>query len=255
MHELITIAFSHYCEKARWALDRNRVPYREHKYLPMVHRAAAKRALEGTGAGKADGASTRYSTPILLGEPAPLADSSDIVRWAEPALYELEEADALDRWFSEDLGPHTRRVVYWFCFEDPRLLAWLAERNVSVPQSLLMKAAVPLGAARLMRRAMKVDRDGFERSLSKVRGIADEVGERLSDGRPYLAGDRFSAADLSFAAMMSPAICPPPSMYGAVLPPLSKLPPQARELAEEMRAHPAGRFAMRMFEEQRWAQA
>lgn len=255
MHELITIAFSHYCEKARWALDRNRIPYRERKYLPMLHRPAVKRALAGTGAGKADRSSSRYSTPILLGEPTPLTDSTDIVRWAEPALYEVDEAEALDRWFSDELGPHTRRVVYWFCFEEPRVLVWLAERNVGLAQTMLMRVAVPLGAARTMRRAMRVSRDGYERSLTKVQRIADEVGERLSDGRPFLAGDRFSAADLSFASMLSPVLAPPPSMYGAVFPPLSELPAQARELAERMRAHPAGAFAMRVFEEERWATA
>jgi len=35
-HRLITLAFSHYNEKARWALDRYAVPYREEPHMPFV---------------------------------------------------------------------------------------------------------------------------------------------------------------------------------------------------------------------------
>ncbi|HET6281472.1 MAG TPA: glutathione S-transferase N-terminal domain-containing protein, partial [Polyangia bacterium] len=34
---LITIPISHYCEKARWALDRAGAAYVERKYLPVAH--------------------------------------------------------------------------------------------------------------------------------------------------------------------------------------------------------------------------
>ena len=35
MIRLITIRFSHYCEKARWALDRGRIAYEERSHLPL----------------------------------------------------------------------------------------------------------------------------------------------------------------------------------------------------------------------------
>jgi glutathione S-transferase len=41
---LITIPISHYCEKARWALDRAQLPYREERHVQVVHRIAARRA-------------------------------------------------------------------------------------------------------------------------------------------------------------------------------------------------------------------
>src|ERR1035437_1750966 len=44
----------------------------------------------------------------------------------------------------------------------------------------------------------------------------DSVAELLSDGRPYLCGDRFGAADLTFAALCAPVILP--SDYGVALP-------------------------------------
>ena len=36
---LITIPPSHYCEKARWALDYARIPYREERHPPLFHLA------------------------------------------------------------------------------------------------------------------------------------------------------------------------------------------------------------------------
>ena len=41
---LVTIPISHYCEKARWALDRAGMPYREERHVQGIHRLAARRA-------------------------------------------------------------------------------------------------------------------------------------------------------------------------------------------------------------------
>ena len=37
---LITIGPSHYCEKARWALERAGIEYVEHAHAPILHYAA-----------------------------------------------------------------------------------------------------------------------------------------------------------------------------------------------------------------------
>ena len=47
---LITIPISHFCEKARWALDRTGVPYREERHVQLVHRLYVRRAGGGTTA-------------------------------------------------------------------------------------------------------------------------------------------------------------------------------------------------------------
>jgi hypothetical protein len=51
---------------------------------------------------------------------------------------------------------------------------------------------------------------------------------------------------------MSPVLCTTPEEgYGAVLPSVEALDTEGRELVEEMRAHPAGQFASRMYAEER----
>src|SRR5215210_3065100 len=40
---LVTLPISHYCEKARWALERAGIAYREERHVQGVHRIAARR--------------------------------------------------------------------------------------------------------------------------------------------------------------------------------------------------------------------
>src|SRR6187455_2623113 len=68
---LITIPISHYCEKARWALDRTGVRYREQAHLQLIHWFAARRA----GGGR--------TVPVLVCGDRVLADSADIVDEAD----------------------------------------------------------------------------------------------------------------------------------------------------------------------------
>jgi len=44
MPTLVTIPFSHYCEKARWALDYTGYDYVEEGHVPVLHRIAVKLA-------------------------------------------------------------------------------------------------------------------------------------------------------------------------------------------------------------------
>ena len=77
----------------------------------------------------------------------------------------------------------------------------------------------------------------------------DFAAELLSDGRQYLSGDRFSAADLTFAALAAPMVVPPE--YTVALPQPDSLPPGPRNIVEHAREHPAGAHALKMFRQHR----
>lgn len=47
MYKLITIAFSHYNEKARWGLERFAQPDKESEYMPLLHMPAVAWATRG----------------------------------------------------------------------------------------------------------------------------------------------------------------------------------------------------------------
>ena len=88
------------------------------------------------------------------------------------------------------------------------------------------------------------------RSRERVDMVFDEVGSRLADGRPFLVGERFSAADLTFAALAAPVLLPPEC---PAYPPVADMPVAMRNDVERWRATAAGRFGLAMYA--RWRRA
>ena len=61
--------------------------------------------------------------------------------------------------------------------------------------------------------------------------------------------DRFGAADLTFAALCASIIVPP--IYGVALPQPDVLPPDIAALVKKAREHPAGAYALGLYEKHR----
>jgi glutathione S-transferase len=254
VHHLIGITFSHYVEKARWALDRYGVEYRESRYLPLMHLPAAAWASHGRGS--ADRASSRFSTPILITEDGRrICDSSEIVRyasdrWGEGELYANDAARELEQRFHDGLARDTRRVGYFFSLGDKGAMRALFS-NVGSSQRALARLATPVSNF-ILRRQLGATEERAERAIGRIRDELDEVSERIADGRRYLLGDEFTAADIAFACAMAPVmLVQPDEGLGAQLPTPEELPPRVRELRASMRATPAARLALRLFREER----
>ncbi len=241
---LITIPFSHYCEKARWALDRVGVAYDERAHLPLFHYLPARLA---------GGSRT---VPVLVDGKAAIADSTDIIAWADardPGA--LLPADPVDRAaalqleddFDRDLGPATRRWAYFHVLGRRDL----QERMFgAVPrwQRLALAATRPL-AVGILTRSLKIDAAGAERSRQKIEAVFARISELVDDGRRFLVGNRFTVADLTFAALAAPILLPP--NYAAPLPSLDDFDGEPRSRLDAWRASPAGRFALRIYDTER----
>ena len=244
---LITIPISHYCEKARWALDRAGVKYQERAHLQVLHWIPVARA------------GGKKTAPVLAWGDRVFADSADIVEEASaksPPGFSLfpddaaaaAEVRALQSDFDSDLGPEGRRWMY-NALRGRRDIA-VAYGCTGVPawQRRALPFAYPV-AARIINRYLDVTPATAARSEAAVRATFDAVAERLSDGRPYLCGERFSAADLTFASLAAPMLMPPE--YGVPLPQPDELPAAMAGMVRELREHPAGAHALRMFREER----
>jgi glutathione S-transferase len=255
---LLTIRPSHYNERARWALDRFELAYDEVPYMPMLHAGPIAVALLPAGKGRSDRISTRLSTPVLIADGQTIADSGAIVAWVSrrfgdrrTSLHWTPRAAELEQQFADRLGADTRRLVYRYLLDDVEGMRELAERNVPRSQARLFIALLP-AIRRTIRDKLHVDDEHTGRSLVRIDEAFAAVGDRLADGRPYLLGDRFSAADLGFAALAAPALLVQPSEgYGAWLPPVDRTPPAFAAIVRRLRDTPAGRFALRMFAEER----
>jgi glutathione S-transferase len=247
---LLTIPISHYCEKARWALERADLRYREERHVQGLHRIAVRRA---GGAG---------TVPVLVTEDRVLADSADILDWVDartPVEQRLFPADpgeragvlALCRRLDERLGPSGRRLMYVHILREDRD-AMLDFNNRGVPawEDRVIRRAWPL-AERFLGHALGI-RPGVEvADEAAVWGEFDHVAGLLADGRPYLSGERFGAADLTFAALSAAVLAP--ATYGVPLPQPEALSPATAALMRRGREHPAGRFALKMFDHERRA--
>ncbi len=237
---LITIPFSHYCEKARWAMDLCGIAYDEDGHLPLFHYLPTRRV----GAGR--------TVPVVIGEDGSVfKDSTDIITWADaqrpgtllPDGAERAEALALEDELDRQLGPATRRWAYYQLL--PRKdLDHVITRGVPRWEALALRATRPI-AISVLRRGLKIDAAGVERSRDKIEITLASIAERLRDGRPYLVGDRFTVADLTFAALASPILVPREHPFG--LPQPEAFPPPPRAQIQAWRASVAGQHALRLY--------
>jgi glutathione S-transferase len=243
---LVTIPISHFCEKARWALDRAGVAYTEKRHIQIVHAIATRRA-GGTTA------------PVLRAPEGVYDQSAAIMRYAdgfvseERRLYPAdpgEQADvvAFEQRFDTVLGPEGRRWLYHEVFKDARRFApWNLTGVPAWERRIFPFVLAP--AKVLINRRLAISDATAAAAVERVDEEFDAVAQRLSGGRSHLVGNRFSAADLTFAALAAPCITPP--VYGTPLPQPDDLTPAMAAAVARWRAHPAGRFALRIFDEER----
>jgi glutathione S-transferase len=242
---LITFPLSHFCEKARWALDHAGVTFGERGYPPAIHKLAV---LPHRGS----------SVPLLVADPT-LRDSNDILAFADRSCRDGDrlypqapearrETDALIARLDAVLGPRARVWFYgWALAEPHRLRAWGSCGLPRRQRALLNPLAGRIAA--VIARRLEVD----ERTAAQARDLIDEeldhVSAKLAGGQRYLAGDRFGAADLTFAALTGPILLPPGYGGGRF-----ETPPTPKQLEPQIsawRATPAGRHSLRMYREHR----
>ncbi len=244
---LITIPISHYCEKARWALDWAGVTYEERAHLQVLHWIPVTRA------------GGKKTAPVLVWGNRVFADSADIVEEASAkappnrSLYPEDaaaaaEVRALQGDFDADLGPEGRRWMYNALRGRRDIAVTYGCTGVPTWQRRALPFAYPV-AARIIDRYLDVTPATAAQSKAAVRATFDAVAERLGDGRPYLCGEHFSAADLTFASLAAPMLMPPE--YGVPLPQPEALPTAMAATVRELRTHPAGAHALKMFREER----
>lgn len=243
---LITFQISHYCEKVRWALDRIGFPYVEECHLPPLHR------LKTTPMGGS-------SVPVLVTEAEIFKDSVDILNYLDtvappnlklyPDLPVLRhEVKKLEAQFNRKLGISTRQWGYFYALQNRSLMQRLWCERVPRWEKLLFPVLFPL-TRHLVHTSYNVHRESALAAYRRTQQIFEEVSYLLSEGRKYLVGDRFSAADLAFASLSAPAIVP--TEYGGIFPKLNQLPDEMVEQIQTLRETIAGKYALRLYQEER----
>jgi glutathione S-transferase len=244
---LVTIPISHYCEKARWALERVHTPYREERHVQGIHILAARQA----GGGR--------TVPVLVTPDGTIGESHEILEWvdarvpSEERLFPADgaarqEVEQVCRRLDDELGPRGRRLMYVHMLAQRELALRYNNEGVPAWEERVIRHGWPI-IVRMLGRHLGI-RPGIERDdEAAVWGEFDYVAQLLADGRPHLCGDRFGAADLTFAALSASVLLPP--QYGVPLPQPALLASPTAALVERARAHPAGRYALAIFADYR----
>jgi len=245
---LLTLPFSHYCEKARWALDATGVAYHEDAYMPGAH-ARATRAVGGK------------TVPVLVDGATVLCDSTDIALYADsvaPSLRRLVPEDsearglvlAIEEELDETLGKDARLIAYAYQLGTGEVARRFLQELLRMP-SPVARLAAPIVRA-LIFRAYRVTPERTVRAKARVRETFERLGERLR-GAGYLVGGSFTLADLTLAALATPLLSPPehPVMGHLQL----TAAPELEAFRAELLSTPTGEHAMRMYREHRRAGA
>ena len=244
MPRLITIPISHYCEKARWALERAEIKYKEEQHLQGFHIPHVYRA------GKLD------TAPVLVTSEGVFNDSTTILQWIDsktPAHLKLysedlklkKEVEAFEDTLDEEFGVAGRLWMYTFMLDElPLIMKYSKLHKVPRYEKFLMPFVFPK-MKKLIAKAMKVRPDSRKKTYAKIEKTLNDIEKQLSDGRPFLLGERFTAADLTFASLAAAILLP--ENYGVILPKPEECPSEMRDQILKWRAHPAGQFALKLY--------
>ena len=241
--ELWQFTSSHFNEKARWALDFKRVPHIRHSLIPGFHVPVIKRM---TG---------KTHVPVLKLDGTAISDSSKIIEvleraYPEPALYPADpeqrrRALELEDFFDEQLGPYIRRWIFHVILPYPKFVRAAFVSHASPAAQLAQRAMSPLIGV-IMRRQMDINPATAELARSKTLAAMDRLEHELQPSG-YLVGDRFTVADLTAAALLSPLVRPPEFPYKAAGP----LPAPLVEIRHAVATHPAFRWTLDTYQRHR----
>ena len=217
---LYVFAISHYCEKARWALDYLGINYTLRHVAPGEHMQVARKL--GCPA---------TSVPYLALDGRVIQGSADIISWAESIRSAngrrltpetgIEQAAEIERRIDDIAGVHVRRFYYSEALvEHPSTVRPIFTQYLSWHRKL----PIWLGWKKIrsiMTRRMDLGREQGAQSQQIMDTELEWIDELLADGRSYLVGDRFSRADLAVASLLSPLVLPQqhPTYRGLAHPP------------------------------------
>jgi glutathione S-transferase len=201
---LYIFAISHYCEKARWALDALGVDYELRHVAPGEHIEIAKKL-----------GAPRSSVPYLSLDGQVIQGSADIISWAEKVSSsdtsltpDAEACEQIEKRIDDIAGVHVRRFYYSEALvEHPSTIRPIFTRDLP----LMKKLMICLGwgkIRKIMISRMDLGAQQGEESKNILNDELNWIDELLADGRSYLVGDRFSRADIAVASILAPLALP-----------------------------------------------
>jgi glutathione S-transferase len=242
--QLYVFAISHYCEKARWALEYLGIEHEINYLAPGLH------AEHMTNLG-ADGT----SLPVLVIDGKLVQGSSDIISWAELAPNNGRTlhcdntpliSDMVSR-IDDVLGVHVRRMYYSEALvEHSKTVLPIFANYLGKEEAALLNEIWEFVVAAMIQKMDLGTNQGRE-SRNIVMQQLDWFDKLLGDGRDYLLGDTFTRVDMSAASILAPlAITSDHPTYANL-----QVPPRVAQDVIDWQSRPVSQFVARMYRRHR----
>lgn len=236
--------YSHFNEKARWALTYKGVPHQRVTYLPGPHMPKIKKL------------SGQRQTPVMTWDGDVVAGSANIVDRLEAQIEDhplLPKDDAarrevLDLQTEMDarLGPATRTAFFSVLINEGGYLSAMFARDSGVIGRGLYRAMFPIARPLIAKANGTVDPKNVERAFQITNEYLDRVVDQTR-ATGYLCGNGFTLADLTAASLLAPlANVDHPDMKRP-----QPMPDSIRQFYDLWRDHPGIDWVRRMYAQHR----
>jgi glutathione S-transferase len=216
MIKLYQFTFSHFCEKARWALDYKNIPYTPVNMLPGLHIKTIHKLAPRTWT----------CMPVLLDGAKAVQDSPEIISYLDrmhpdPLLTprdpeEAREALGWEKYLDEQIGVALRLWFYYHLLPDrDRAMKVMLTGGPWYGKPLF--AVIYPKVREAMMQAMNINAGTAQRAEQRVAAALDRLDAGLKDRR-FLVGERFSRADLTACALLWLMVLPSDKEASEALP-------------------------------------
>ena len=204
MAELYLFPHSHYCEAARWALDRKGVAYKATALVPGPHLITVPRI------------APRSSLPVLLMGGEVIQGAREIMDYLDARFPENplspDGADAqaqaaqLEADADANIGIPLRAAIYQHLIHHKAPMKYCFTYDMPPHKKLFFSLTYPILKKRIY--------DTYVRDDGYVAQAKAKLGEQIARfdervaGREFLLGDRLSRADIMVASMLSIGVLP-----------------------------------------------
>ncbi|MCB1214544.1 MAG: glutathione S-transferase family protein [Deltaproteobacteria bacterium] len=228
MLTLYQFAISHYCEKAKWALDYKGLTYQNVYWIPGPHLILAKKI------------APKSSVPILQDGKKIIQDSTEIINYLDQHYPKIslspqdpqlkQQALEWENYCNQEIGPHLRRFFYYHLLPHRQLVTSLLLQKSPAYGPLLYFFTFPI-IRYLMKKSMNIHQESALRSKERLNKALKKLEQSLGD-KKYLVGEHFSRADLTVASLLAPLFRPP--QHPLLWPAQETLPPALQEYTQDL---------------------
>lgn len=237
-------------EIARWVLDWNDIAYHDQPHAPLLCDNVIN---------KMTGTSGTRNSPVLINTDTLIYSADSLVQYVDnrslpqKRLIPCEEAkrkEVLDlyRLFTTFYDDNVTAYVYLQLLANKKLANDFFTQQAPFGEKLRYKLSYKSLTGKLTKTCDLTAKPASER-LKAISEVFDKVDNLLSDGRKYLTGDKFTIADMAFAAISGPFVLP--DEYGGAITKISEIPDSFRLTVNEFRSRPAGQFILRLYHDHR----